>query len=84
MKNQEKADSIVPTLVAGIKQVIRGINENRIISVTLALNADEFIKNQINMLCSEKAIPVSFARSKEELGRQAGIEVSCSVTGMKK
>lgn len=84
MKNEGKLDSITPTLVAGIKQVIRGVKENRIISVTLALNADEFIKNQISTLCIEKAIPLSYARSKEELGRQAGIEVSCAVTGILK
>lgn len=67
--------------VAGLRQVVKGLKENRITRVTVALNADENIKNQISEMCQNNKIPVSYVRSKEELGREMGLEVGCSVTG---
>ncbi|HQC54452.1 MAG TPA: ribosomal L7Ae/L30e/S12e/Gadd45 family protein [Clostridia bacterium] len=70
--------------VAGLRQVIKGIKEQKISAVILALNADEHILTQVKQICTQNEIPLSFTRSKEELGVSLGLEVPCAVVGVLK
>lgn len=70
--------------VIGLRQVIRGIGDNQIRCVLIAADADEPIRRQLITLCSRHQIPVMFTPSKAELGREAGIEVSCATVGFLK
>lgn len=81
MEGEKSSNSAGPAVVAGLREVTRGIKENRIKSVTIALNADVKLKNQLSSICLLNKIPMSYIRSKEELGQIMGLEVSCSVTG---
>ena len=81
MDTKKSSESTGPAVVAGLREVTRGIKDNRIKSVTIALNADEKLKNQLSNICLLNKIPMSYIRSKEELGKIMGLEVSCSVTG---
>lgn len=81
MDIEKSSKSTGPAVVAGLREVTRGIKDNRIKSVTIALNADEKLKNQLSNICLLNKIPMSYIRSKEELGQIMGLEVGCSVTG---
>ena len=70
--------------VAGLRQVIKNIKEHKIQSVVLALNADEHIQTQVKQICTQSEIPLSYTRSKEELGASLGLDVPCAVVGILK
>ncbi|MEG0741213.1 MAG: ribosomal L7Ae/L30e/S12e/Gadd45 family protein [Clostridia bacterium] len=55
--------------VVGTKQVLRALNDERVVRVFLGKDADSFIYHRINALCEEKHIPITVVDSMQELGR---------------
>lgn len=55
--------------VAGSKQVLRALNEDRAAHVFLGKDADSFIYHRINALCEAKRVPVTVVDSMQELGK---------------
>lgn len=68
--------------VIGIRQVVRGISDKQIRCVLLATNTDEDIKREIVNLCKTNNVPILFTPSKEELGKEVGIDVNCATVGL--
>jgi len=61
--------------VAGTKQVLRALNEDRAARVFLGRDADGFIYHRINGLCEEKNVPVTVVDSMQELGKLCTVNV---------
>ena len=61
--------------VAGTKQVLRALNEDRAARVFLGKDADGFIYHRINGLCEEKNVPVTVVDSMQELGKLCTVNV---------
>ena len=61
--------------VAGTKQVLRALNEDRAARVFLGKDADGFIYHRINALCEEKNVPVTVVDSMQELGKLCTVNV---------
>ncbi|MDR3185749.1 MAG: ribosomal L7Ae/L30e/S12e/Gadd45 family protein [Christensenellaceae bacterium] len=72
---------ILKNKVCGLKQVIRGIQAKQINCVLIARNSDIEIKNQIVDLCSLHSIKIFYCEAREELGKELGLQVGCSVVG---
>lgn len=70
--------------VAGVRQIVRGINGDTIRCVLIAEDTDLHIKRQLLDLCTQKNIPVLFCPSKSELGREIGIDIGCAAVGFLK
>lgn len=67
--------------VAGLRQVIRGINAGQIRCVLLADDAEDHIKVQLTGLCNQSSIPVLRCESKAELGKELKLERPCATVG---
>lgn len=65
--------------VIGLRETVKMLKQDRVISVTLANNADDEIIDEILSLCNKKGIKVERVRSKEKLGRTCGIERPAAV-----
>lgn len=50
----------------------------------IAMDTDEIIKTQLVSVCEQKQIPHKFFDSKDEMGKLLGIDVACSVLGIRK
>lgn len=70
--------------VVGLRQVRKAINNNRLRCVMIAMDTDEIIKTQLVSVCEQKQIPHKFFDSKDEMGKLLGIDVACSVLGIRK
>jgi large subunit ribosomal protein L7A len=70
--------------VIGFREVRKALNNNRLRCVTIALDTDENMLSEIKGLCLEKQVETSFCPSRVELGDQLGLDVPCSVCGLKK
>lgn len=70
--------------VIGFRQVRKAINNNRLRCVTIATDTDEEMLLQMKSLCRLKQVEMSFCSSKAELGMKLGLDVACSICGIKK
>ncbi|MDR3216908.1 MAG: ribosomal L7Ae/L30e/S12e/Gadd45 family protein [Clostridiaceae bacterium] len=70
--------------VVGLKQVLRALAEDGLLSVITADDADKKVLERVLPLATAKQVPVQSVPSKAELGRAAGIEVSAAVVGILK
>lgn len=70
--------------VIGLRQVNRGIKENRIRCVVIADDTECNIRLELMKTCRNARIPVTHVPSKEDLGKALGIDVSCSTVGILK
>lgn len=70
--------------VAGLRQVMRGIEEDCLRTVFLALDASPMLQAQIRSAANERQLPVETVSSMEELGQMCGIDVPCAVAALKK
>ncbi len=68
-------------LHVGYKQAMRALNENKAAKIFIAQDCDDSIKNGMEKLAKEKATPVEFVPTMQELGDICSIEVgaSCAV-----
>ncbi|MFW5780930.1 MAG: L7Ae/L30e/S12e/Gadd45 family ribosomal protein [Bacillota bacterium] len=70
--------------VIGFRQVRKAINNNRLRCVTIAMDTDIEMLTQLKSLCQQKQVELSFFSTRLELGKKLGLEVACSVCGVKK
>lgn len=67
--------------VAGLRQVVRGVNAGRIRCVLIASDTDEHIRRELTELCESKGVPTVYCESKQELGAKLQIDKSCATVG---
>ena len=70
--------------VAGLKEVERCIKSDKIRCVVVAQDADQHIKRKLAELSAAKNVRMIFTKSKEELGKEAGLNVGCAAVGFLK
>jgi ribosomal protein L7Ae-like RNA K-turn-binding protein len=70
--------------VAGLKQTARGIHEGIVSCVLIAKDADAAFKKEITALCKSKNVPYQMERTKEEIGKELGLDVACAAVGFLK
>lgn len=75
------SDSRKPGVV-GLKQVLRGLDANRLSAVYLADDAEEHIRSRVIERCRMRNVPVIPAESMSVLGCAAGIDIGAAVAGV--
>ncbi|SCG84109.1 putative ribosomal protein L7Ae-like [Proteiniborus sp. DW1] len=70
--------------VVGIKQARRAINNDEVLTIYVAEDADTKVVQDIINLCNEKSIEIIYAPSMKELGKACGIDVSAAVAAILK
>ena len=69
--------------LVGLKQTLRGIQQNKVSLVYLANDVEENIVRTINKQCQEKGIPlIPVNLTQKELGRICQIEVGAAVVSL--
>lgn len=59
--------------VVGTKQTLKAIENDRALTVFLAEDAGEYMKNKIRQACEAKQIMIENVKTMEELGNSCGI-----------
>lgn len=67
--------------VAGLKQVIRGISDNRIKKIYLATDCDAVIENKITPLAEGK-VTIIKKYTRKQLGKACDLNVGAAVVGI--
>ena len=75
------SDSRKPGVV-GLKQVLRGLDADRLSAVYLADDAEEHIRSRVSERCRMRNVPVIAAESMSVLGCAAGIDIGAAVAGV--
>ncbi len=70
--------------VIGIKQVTKSVKRGLAASVILAEDADEKVLRPLTELCEANDVPVSYAKTMQELGKACGIEVGAAAAAISK
>lgn len=71
-------------LVVGCRQVRKELALGNLRCVFVAGDIDGALKRELNALLSTACVDVFRVKSKEELGRRAGIEVDAAIVGVLK
>lgn len=66
-------------LCVGLKQSRKAILEDNAKKVFVALDADDFIKDEIRALSEKKNIPLNVENTMKQLGEECNIEVGAAV-----
>lgn len=70
--------------VVGLKQVIRGVQDDIFEKIYIASDADEVIKLQVLNACAEKGILYEEVQTMVELGDACSIDVGAATAGVLK
>lgn len=70
--------------VVGAKQVKRALDADLAYIVYIARDADKKIIKEIEKLCHEKQIPVTFVETMKELGEACKIDISAATAALLK
>lgn len=74
-----------PLRLVGLKQVSKGIIDDKLWCVILSSDSDDFIKQQIADSAKPKSgLTIEYIDSKEDLGKLVGIDVPAAVVGLVK
>lgn len=75
-----------PDLVVGIKQSTEAVSDGTAKQAYVARDADEHVIAPFIRLCQENLVPITYAESKEQLGKACGIKVgaACAVKRMER
>lgn len=71
--------------IVGLKQTLRGIQQDKVNQVFIACDVEDHIVRKINEACEEKQIPIiALNLTQKELGRLCQIEVGASIVAIMK
>lgn len=70
--------------VAGFRQVMKGLGDDSLKVVFLALDASPMLQVQIRQAANERQLPLETISSMEELGQMCRLDVPCAVAAIKK
>ncbi len=70
-----------PSRVVGLKQVLRGIEDDAIWCVIMSSDSDGFVQSRLKESIGAKDIRIECIDSKEQLGALVGIDVPAAVVG---
>lgn len=70
--------------VAGYRQVMKGMGEDSLSLIFLAMDAGPGLQMEIRTAANERQLAVEMVSTMEELGQMCRIEVPCAVAALKK
>ncbi len=73
-----------PSRVVGTKQVLKALQDGRVVHVFLGRDADSFLFNRVNALSEEKQVPVTVVDTMQELGKLCLIGVATAAAAVLK
>ncbi|HOO22100.1 MAG TPA: ribosomal L7Ae/L30e/S12e/Gadd45 family protein [Clostridia bacterium] len=68
-------------LLAGYRQVVRGLTGGRLKYVVIASDTDSGMKEELIALCRDKNVPCRMGDTRAETGKMLGLDVACAVYG---
>ena len=68
-------------LVVGIKQTLRLAEQDRLSTLFIAEDADQYVIKPALELAAQNSVPVVRVESKKKLGKMCGIEIGAAVAG---
>jgi large subunit ribosomal protein L7A len=71
-------------VLVGTNQTMKALNDNRVMEVFLAKDADKRILDSIIQLCQEREVAYEYVDSMKELGKACGIQVNAAVAAILK
>lgn len=71
-------------IVVGLKQVLRGIEEDTVRCVTVASDADAFIVERVVESAKAKNVEIKWCPTKEELGKLCKVAVPTATAAIKR
>jgi len=70
--------------VVGTKQVLRALDEGRVVRAFVAKDADLLLTKRVVDRCYDRNIPCTQVDTMEQLGRACGIDVKAAAAGLLK
>lgn len=70
--------------VVGVKQTIKAIKNNSVKTVYIAKDADNGLKDSVNVLVEDNSLEVVYVDTMKELGRLCGINVGAATAALLK
>ena len=74
----EKLSQTKSTLIIGVKQVIKAINNGEAAEVYIAKDVDEHIVSKVKTAADKHSVPIVYVDSKKQLGVASKIDVNAS------
>jgi large subunit ribosomal protein L7A len=71
-------------VLVGTNQTMKALNDNRVMEVFLAKDADKRILDSIIQLCQEREVAYEYVDTMKELGKACGIQVNAAVAAILK
>jgi large subunit ribosomal protein L7A len=68
--------------VVGAKQLLRALDEGRIVMAFVATDADKFVTKPVEDRCLDRNIPCRAVPTMSELGKACGIDVGAAAAGV--
>jgi len=72
------------SIVVGTKQTLKLLNEDGLLEVLLAQDADAYVTREIEELAQAKQVKITHVESMKKLGRQCNISVGAAAAGILK
>lgn len=71
-------------LVVGTKQTLKLLNEDKVLELFIAQDAENYVIREIKELAEKKSIKMTQITSMKKLGKNCGISVGAAVAGILK
>ncbi|MBM7610203.1 50S ribosomal protein L7ae-like protein [Ureibacillus composti] len=68
--------------IIGTKQAVKAMRAGQVTELFVALDADNWVTDQVVVLAKEIGVPVCLVESKKELGKACGIQVGAAVVAI--
>ncbi|WP_414047330.1 ribosomal L7Ae/L30e/S12e/Gadd45 family protein [Macrococcus equi] len=65
--------------LVGLKETVKALKKDRVASLEVARDTNIHLLTTVLLLAYQKQLPIEFSKSKEELGKQYGIQVRATV-----
>ncbi|WP_414042147.1 ribosomal L7Ae/L30e/S12e/Gadd45 family protein [Macrococcus animalis] len=65
--------------VVGLKESIKALKKHQVASLEIANDTNIHLLTTVLLLAYQEQLPIEFSKSKEELGKQYGIQVRATV-----
>jgi len=75
-------DTMNGPLVVGTKQTLKALEDQEVLTLYIANDADEEIKNQAIQLANSRRVPIVYYNTMEELGKACKIRVGTATAAL--
>jgi len=75
-------DTMNGPLVVGTKQTLKALEDQDVLTLYIANDADEEIKNQAIQLANSRRVPIVYYNTMEELGKACKIRVGTATAAL--